>query len=331
MWGVDVSKPAGGLQPVSVQLDPTDGVGAIRSAHWGANVSDDLQLSGAVHFAATTTHTQASSAYIVSQQSGQAMSPLTDLPISTANQNLIGPFSSISDVQSVTDAGSYAGSYAGTWEIPVQLPFAFPFFDEQYTSITVSSKGYLYVGSYTADVDIPDKFNTAAPAPDYSNGGAGFPLPRPIISFFHNQDGAVPITDLQNVDGQWYITKFATRAAGAVSSPPPNSVSRVEDGQRFIITTDNTDALGVQAQLAVVLHETGLIEVRYYAIQPSGCNPYMSIVPEGEVSIGVQSAQGGFVSADRFSRRTFADLNGELLDSVVSFTPIQTAAGSNAL
>ena len=292
----------------------------------------------------------ASTTYMVSQQSGQAMSPLTDLPISTANQNLIGPFSSISDVQSVTDAGSYAG----TWEIPVQLPFAFPFFDEQYTSITVSSKGYLYVGSYTADVDIPDKFNTAAPAPDYSNGGAGFPLPRPIISFFHNQDGAVPVTDLQNVDGQWYITKFATQAAGAVNSttttvmshsgsttttlttevshPPPNSISGAEDGERFLIITDNTDAYGVQVQLVVVLHESGLIEIHYYTIQPSGNGVSYEMDPaDGECSIGVQSASGLFVSANRFSQRTFADFNEELLESVVSFTPIQATVDLNAL
>ena len=293
---------------------------------------------------------RASTTYMVSQQSGQSMSPLTDLPLSTVNQALIGPFPSINSVQWPSDPPAYAA----TWQIPISLPFPFPFFDDVFTSLTLTSKGYLYMGSFNAADDVPDAFTTAASAPDYSNGGAGFPLPgRALLSFFHNQDGGVPITDLEQVGSSWFITKFATQSAAPVNSttttvmshsgsttitlttevshPPPNSISGAEDGQRFIITTDNTDAMGVQVQLAVVLHESGLIETHYYTIQPSDSNPYLSQVPDGEVSIGVQSSKGIFVSANRFSQRTFADLNEELLESVVSFTPIQATVDHNAL
>jgi hypothetical protein len=283
----------------------------------------------------------AASTYLVSQQSGQAMSPLTDLPLSSVNGHMIGPFNSLSNVQSASDPSAYAA----TWQIPIALPFSFPFFGVEYNSITLTSKGYIYFGSYSAAADAGTTFATAASAPDYSAGGAGFPLHRPLLSFFHNAEGAVPMTDLEQVSGKWYITNFMTQGAAPVNSttttvtshqgsttttlstevslPPPNSISGVEDGERFIINTDNTDAEGVLIQLAVVLHESGLIETHYYTIQPSDSNPDLSSVPDGEVSIGVQSPSGFFVSANRFSQRTFADLNEELLESVVSFTPIQ--------
>ena len=284
----------------------------------------------------------ASTTYMLSQQSGQSMDAATDLPLSTANADLIGPFTSINDVVGASDAKGYAA----TWQIPIALPFAFPFFDTVYNTITLTSKGFMYFGSYNASADVTSTtFATAAVAPAYSNGGAGFPIARPCLSFFHNQDGGVPQTDLESVNGSLYINHFFTQGAGPVNSttttvtsqsgstvttlstevslPPPNSISGAEDGARFIIMTDNSDAQGVQVQLAVVLHQSGLIETHYYTIQPSNSNPYLSTVPDGEVSVGVQSPAGVFVSANRLSRRTFADLNEELLESVISFTPIQ--------
>jgi hypothetical protein len=290
-----------------------------------------------------------SSTYMLSQQSGQSMSPLTDLPISAANAQLVGPFQTLANLQTKADPSAYAA----TWQLPIDLPFAFPFFGQSYTSITLSSKGYIYMGSYPMANEPAGQFASAATAPDYSNGGAGFPHHRALLSFFHNQDGAVAMTDLELVNQQWFINGFVTQVADAVNStiksvtshsgsttttlttevstPPPNSISGSEDGRRFILSTDNTDAQGVMVQLAVVLHESGLIEVHYYTIQPSDNNPYLASVSEGQVSIGVQNANGFFVSANRLSRRSFADLNEDLLESVISFTPVQSTVDDNEL
>ena len=103
---------------------------------------------------------------------GQLLSTYTNPSgaLTTPAQNPLGPFINSTYLLGPNDDPSMAG----TWQIPVSLPWNFSFYGVNYSSITVTSKGFLYFGAYDYLTDLHN-LEMAAPAPDYSTNGQGFP------------------------------------------------------------------------------------------------------------------------------------------------------------
>ena len=238
--------------------------------------------------------------YDVTQQSaaGQLPSVYTGL---LTRQTLLGPFPSRSAVEGPNDDGSYAS----WWQIPVQFPvvpntatpFVFPFYGVNYTSVTATSKGVVYLGSYSAESDLHN-LATTQHAPDYSVGGAGLPLvdgvARPAISFMHGMGGAVSSKSLVGgavmnaaaktaaclaYQGPCSLSNYqytvmapiaTTNTAGVLKTMTPiNSVGTTADGTRFVLSALALRSYsGVAMSVITVLYASGLFEVMTYQVAP---------------------------------------------------------------
>ena len=253
--------------------------------------------------------TSALSGYRVSQQT--APNQLPSAYMGTMNKQFpLGPFASKSDMLSSAD--SINGVYASWWQTSFNFPhlpglysaqqFVFPFFGVNYTSVTVTSKGFIYLGSYSAD-EIDTTLPMAQLAPDYTSGGAGFPtldgesVARPVISFAHSMGGGVLQTALLNygattgcqagtgpcqIQNYFYevippISSYMSVSMGPRKQPtlmvlaPTNSIGTPADGFRFVLAgLQLRDQSGVAASVIVVLYQSGLVEIFFYTLTNSG-------------------------------------------------------------
>ena len=137
------------------------------------------------------------------------------------------------------------------------------------------------------------------------------------------------------------VTSTVTSTRRSVLTPvttvPVNSVATKDDGQRFtLVALDLRDQSGAQGQSVVVLYQSGLIELYWYAVsmatQTSAA--YMSQI-EQLVSVGVQSLlddgkRVSFSTPDNInpsmnlSQQLFSSLGGAMKQSSLSFRPVYT-------
>ena len=275
-------------------------------------------LVAAIAFVCALPSASAFTGYVVSQQATPGQSPATYSGTMT-RQYPVGPFASKAAVFGVNDAD---GLYCSWWQAPIAFPaipgtgvpgkpFVFPFYGVNYSSISVTSKGFLYMGSYGAS-DL-SSLETAEWAPDYTTTGAGFPtidgVERPVISFLHSAGGAVSVSSLANAGapagclagtGACQFSNYfyeimppissymsvTTTSAGKVPTlitlTPLNSIGTTADGYRFVLVgLQLRDITGVSASVVVILYQSGLIEIFYYTITPGGAptDDYMQTVP----------------------------------------------------
>ena len=276
--------------------------------------------------------------YKVSHQN--APNQLPSAYMGTMNKQFpLGPFSNKSELLSESDVAS--GLYASWWQTSFDFPhlpglysaqkFVFPFFGVNYTSVTVTSKGFIYLGSYSAD-EVDSTLPKAQFAPDYSTDGTGFPsldgedVKRPVISFAHSMGGAVLQTSLLDygattgcqagtgpcqIQNYFYevippISSYMSVSVGPRKQPtlmvlaPTNSIGTPADGFRFVLAgLQLRDMSGVAASVIVVLYESGLIEIFFYTIGRSGAATldYELSVLLSEIDIDVSATAGmGYVS-----------------------------------
>ena len=303
--------------------------------------------------------------YSVSHQvgAGQMASAYQSM---TAKTYPLGPFANKSSVLSAWDQG---GTFASWWQYAVNplpnsqgaqsVPFVFTFFGQQYTSLTVTSKGFVYLG----EVDGMDALELDQYAPDFVTG-AGLPS-KPIISFLHSVGGAVAQQNLIG-GGRAALTTPACQAnqgpcvlqnyyysvmppittfnSGGVMKQltPVNSVGKTEDGFRFVLSgLQLKDLTGATASVVMVLYQSGLIEIFYYtlATTPANADTYGTSMPPpvttppmppasnfGFASVGISDGQGhSYTLGQQTSQQSFAQLSSLLVNnlqgSAISFRP----------
>ena len=229
-----------------------------------------------------------------------------------------------------------------------------------YTAITVTSKGFIYMGSYPYASDLVN-LDTAQYAPDYSATGSGFPLiggvARPVISFLHSAGGAISLTSLSNsgtpagclsglgacqFNNYLYeimppITSYVSvttvegiKANTMVVATPINSIGTPADGYRFVLLgLQLRDVTGVAASVIVMLYQSGLIEIYYYTITTDGVQAQddhtgSGTSPadgEGYVSVGICDGQSTWFSPGGTSQVSYSALQSILPGSAISFKP----------
>ena len=269
------------------------------------------------------------SGYNVTWQSASGQTALTYQALAVV-PTALGPFASKSDLWGPNDPPAYASTWQYALNFPTNIytgtPFTFSFFGQPVTAITVTSKGFIYMGSYPSSTDLSN-LASVADAPDYSAQGDGFPIigkeaePRGVISFMHSIGQAIAATNVANfgagsclsgtgscvlssvsweimtpVAGYTTITKVGGKTLSqVVSVSPKNSVGTVADGFRFVILAKQlSDVTGVTSEVIIVLYTSGLIEMFYYQIsQSSFTASYDNPTMEGYCSVGIQGMIGG--------------------------------------
>ena len=318
---------------------------------------------------ASSTGSSPTANYNVTLQSAAFQTPHTYEGTSNREYR-VGPFAN----NSLLFGDNDSPDYAGTWQIPItfpmifarEQPFTFPFFGRNYSAITLTSKGFMYLGSYGSEADLGNLPSVAA-APDYSSpSSAGFPTvngqSRSVISFLQSAGGAVSVSSVINygegsclngtgectIKDYFYeilppITSYETtttvqgqRSSHLVTMTPANSQGTPADGYRFVLLAlPLVDTSGVSAEVIVVLYESGLIEMFYYAITLSGNAPTgqpPASTASGLVSVGIQGVVNGTaihystpINAPCgliLSQQPYVTFSKQLSNTAISFRPL---------
>jgi len=279
-----------------------------------------LLVSALVFVVCLPSHASAFTSYRVTQQVNHAQSAATYSGTMT-RQWPLGPFTNKAAMVSPLGTDDL---YASWWQIPITLPnipgvspatpFVFPFFGVNYTQLTITSKGFLYLGSYPSATDLSN-LTTAQYAPSYNSSApssTGFPaiagVQRPVISFMHNAGGAVSMVSLAGVTGtsstaacqagtavcqlsNYYYSVMppissynsvtgtgSSKVTTLITLTPLNSNGTTADGYRLVLAgLQLRDVTGMQASVILILYQSGLIEIYYYQIQPSATAPVSSV------------------------------------------------------
>jgi hypothetical protein len=246
---------------------------------------------------------------------------------------------SFPSVDALIQPGTTSHLYGNWWQKVVDIGFSFPFFNHSHKFITITSKGYAMLGRY----HFADEKNIQPDAPDYSPGGAGFPLNRAVISFYHTSGLAVLTSDtMTQTTGTVFIKSIHTRTLPPVGdsytsirSVPPtlenllvNSDISPADGRRFVILNSRlVDQSGFQVRMATILCESGKIEHRYYHLTSYNDNAYYYDTNNDEfvsppVSVGIQSGLGDFISLPSLSQVSIEDSHDHWVGKSVTFNPV---------
>ena len=321
-------------------------------------------LVSAIVFLVSLPTPASASGYTLTQQTHPNQLPSTYQGTMT-RQYAMGPFASRNDVVTTGDT-----VYASWWQAALTFPnlpqvtpvkqFTFPFFGVNYTAITVTSKGFIYMGSYPYASDLVN-LDTAQYAPDYSATGSGFPLiggvARPVISFLHSAGGAVSLTSLSNsgtpagclsglgacqFNNYLYeimppITSYVSvttvggnKVPTNVVATPINSIGTPADGYRFVLLgLQLRDVTGVAASVIVILYQSGLIEIYYYTITTDGVQAQDDYTGSGTsptdgngwVSVGICDGQSQWYSLPGTSQTSYSQLQSLLPGTALSFKP----------